>query len=103
VRALFGLALAAPLFAVLGVCVGTLARNQPIALGGSLVWLLVVEPAVILGASGFGRWLPGASALALTFSPDKALLSQLQGGLLLAVFVVVALGSAAHHFVSADL
>lgn len=102
-RALIGLVVAAPLFAIIGVAIGTILRNQPTAVGGSLAWLLIVEPAAILGLPAVGKWLPGAAGLALTYSPDDILLSQVAGGLLLTGFATVLSAVAFARFGSADL
>lgn len=73
-------------FAVIGVGVGALVRNQVAAIVASLVYLYVIEPIV----AGIGvlqsayKWLPGGAARAITTSfqaPD--LLQPWQGGLLL--------------------
>jgi hypothetical protein len=102
-RALLGVVIAAPLFAVLGVGVGTLVRNQPVALGGSLAWMLIVEPAVLLGAPGVGKWFPGGAGLALTYSPDEHLLGQGAGGVLLVGITVLCGVVAQQRLVGADL
>jgi ABC-2 type transport system permease protein len=81
---LSGLVLVA--FAVIGVGVGALLRNQVGAIVGALVYLYVVEPIVSsIGAiQGAYKWLPGGAVQALTSdfqAPD--LLQPWQGGLLL--------------------
>ena len=73
-------------FAVIGVGIGALLRNQVGAIVGSLVYLYVVEPIVagISAISGAYRWLPGGAVQAVTSgfqAPD--LLAPWQGGLLL--------------------
>ncbi len=102
-RALLGIVLAAPLFAVIGVAVGTLVRSQPAAIGGTLAWILMAEPAALVGLPNVGKWLPGSSGLALTFSPDEALLDQTAGGLLLLAYVALVLFAAVASFRNADL
>ena len=80
------------IYAVIGVGVGALLRNQVGAIVGSLVYLLVVEALVAsIGAiSGAYKWMPGGAVQALTAAsgdtsgfqgPD--LLDAWQGGLLL--------------------
>lgn len=73
-------------YAVIGVGVGALLRNQVAAIVASLIYLNVIEPIV----AGIGvlqsayKWLPGGAARALTTNfqaPD--LLQPWQGGLLL--------------------
>jgi ABC-type transport system involved in multi-copper enzyme maturation permease subunit len=78
--------LALVVYAVIGVGIGALFRNQVGAIVGSLVYLFVVEPIVrsIPATAGFYEWLPGGAleAMTATFqSPD--LLTAWQGGLLL--------------------
>lgn len=53
------------LYAVVGVGLGALVRNQVAALVGALVWVLLVEALVVAFAPQVGRWLPGGAANAL--------------------------------------
>jgi len=82
-----GVLLVVSVFAVLGIGVGVLIRNQVAAVIGALVYLFVVEPllAVIPGVSDIARFLPEASADALIgFTRNGVqLLSPWQGGLVL--------------------
>ena len=85
-RVLAGSGLALVIYAVIGVGVGALLRNQVGAIVGSLVYLFVVEPVVrqIPATSGAYKWMPGGALEALTATfqgPD--LLEAWQGGLLL--------------------
>jgi ABC-2 type transport system permease protein len=78
--------LALVVYAVIGVGLGALFRNQVGAIVGSLVYLFVVEPIIrsIPATSGVYKWLPGGALEAMTATfqgPD--LLSAWQGGLLL--------------------
>jgi hypothetical protein len=80
-------------FAVIGVGVGALFRNQVGAIVGSLVYLNVVEPIVAgIGVlQGAYKWLPGGAAQAITTNfqaPD--LLEPWQGGLLLVGYGLLA-------------
>lgn len=102
-RPLLGIMVAAPLFAIVGVALGTLVRNQPIAIGGSLAWLLLVEPAALLGLPSVGRWLPGASGLALTFAPDPNLLTQLGGALVLSLITAAIVVASVMSYKRADI
>jgi len=73
-------------FAVIGVGVGALFRNQVGAIVGSLVYLYVVEPIVSgIGAiQGAYKWLPGGAVQAITSNfQAPELLEPWQGGLLL--------------------
>ena len=89
--ALSGLVLV--IFAVIGVGVGALLRNQVGAIVGALVYLYVIEPIVSsIGAiQGAYKWLPGGAVQALTSdfqAPD--LLEPWQGGLLLLGYGLIA-------------
>ncbi len=86
-----GLALA--IYAVIGVGLGALLRNQVGAIVGGLVYLFVVEPVIrqIPATSGAYKWMPGGALEALTATfqgPD--LLEPWQGGLLLLGYGLVA-------------
>jgi len=74
------------IFAVIGVGVGALLRNQVGAIVGALVYLFVVEPVIAsipATASAF-KWLPGGALNAMTATLDTTdLLTPWQGALLL--------------------
>jgi ABC-2 type transport system permease protein len=69
----------AALFAVLGVAIGSLVRNQVLAVGGVLAWFAVVEHTVVNLAPGIGRWLPAAAGQAIVRTPLDGLLSPAAG------------------------
>jgi ABC-2 type transport system permease protein len=82
-------------YAVIGVAVGALVRNQIIAVVGVLVWMLVVEQIVIPTYPLGGRWLPGGATDAwLQLGPALHLHDRLLpapvGGLLLLAYTAVA-------------
>ncbi len=56
-----GAVLGCALFAVLGVAVGTLLRNQIAAILLILVWVLLVEALVVAFLPAWGKWLPGGA------------------------------------------
>jgi ABC-type transport system involved in multi-copper enzyme maturation permease subunit len=56
-----GAILGCALFAILGVAVGTLVRNQIAAILGILVFVLLVEQIVIGFLPAWGKWLPGGA------------------------------------------
>lgn len=62
---LLGAVAATALWAVVGLGVGALLRNQVAALIGALVWVLVVEALVVALLPDVGRWLPSGAANAL--------------------------------------
>lgn len=53
------------LYAIVGVAVGALLRNQIAAVVGALVWVLVVEALVINLLPEIGKWFPGGAASAM--------------------------------------
>jgi hypothetical protein len=91
VLATSGLALV--IYALIGVGIGALVRNQVGAIVGGLVYLFVVEGLIrsIPATSGAYKWLPGGALEAMTATfqgPD--LLGAWQGGLLLVGYGLVA-------------
>ena len=82
-----GAVFAVAVYAVVGLGVGVLLRNQVAAVLSTLAYLLVVEPlvGVVPVIKEAYRFLPGAAARALTGarSPDTTLLTNWQGGLVL--------------------
>jgi len=96
-RPLAGAILASALFVSLGLAIGMVVRNQPIALGGGLALLLIVQPPLLLGLPDLGRWLPGAAGLSMTLAPDPALFGQAAGTAVLVGWSVLALAIANHH------
>jgi ABC-2 type transport system permease protein len=78
--------LALVIYAVLGVGIGALLRNQVGAIVAGLVYLFVVEPIIrqIPATSGAYKWMPGGAMEALTATfQGPELLEAWQGGLLL--------------------
>jgi ABC-2 type transport system permease protein len=85
--------LALVIYAVIGVGLGALLRNQVGAIVGGLVYLFVVEPIIrsIPATAGFYKWLPGGGLEALTATfQGPELLDRWQGGLLLIGYGLVA-------------
>jgi ABC-type transport system involved in multi-copper enzyme maturation permease subunit len=91
-----GAALAIVIYAVIGVGVGALFRNQVGAIVGALVYLFVIENIIggISAISAVYKWLPGGALQAMTTvtartqGPD--LLAQWQGAVLLLGYGLVA-------------
>ena len=81
---LVGGAAAAALWAVAGVGVGALVRNQVAALVGLCAWMFVVEATSESFVPDFGRLLPGSAGLALAGNTDE--LSAAVGAILLVVY-----------------
>jgi ABC-2 type transport system permease protein len=80
------------LYAVVGVSVGALVRNQVAAILGALLWALVVEALVVAFAPSVGRWLPGgalSSTLQATSFNGGHLLPVWAGAAVLVAYTVV--------------
>jgi ABC-2 type transport system permease protein len=66
-------ALSGAVLGIVGVAIGSLIRNQLIAIVATLVWLFVVEPIVLLLFVEAGKWLPTGAItgmLALEFESE---------------------------------
>jgi hypothetical protein len=73
---LLGVTLGLALYAVVGVSVGALLKNQVAAIVIAIVWVLLVEPLLVLLVSGVGKWLPGGALnAAMNVSIDADLTS----------------------------
>lgn len=77
------------LFAVLGVAIGALVRNQVAAVAGALAWLAIVEHTLVNLAPSIGRWLPVGAGQAIVRTPLDGLLPPLAGVAVLAGYAVV--------------
>ncbi len=56
-----GSILGCALFAILGVAIGTLVRNQIAAIIGVLVWVMIIEALVVSFLPKIGKWFPGGA------------------------------------------
>ena len=56
-----GAVLGCALFAVLGVALGTLIRNQIAAVVGVIVWVAFIERLIVVLLPDIGKWLPGGA------------------------------------------
>jgi hypothetical protein len=74
------------LFAVLGVGLGSLVRNQTLAVAVALAWFAVVEHTLVNLAPAIGRWLPAAAGQAIVRTPVDGLLSPAAGAVVLAAY-----------------
>ena len=88
---LLGVILAAPMFALIGVGISAATRHQAATIGAVLGWILLIEPLAATALPDIARWFPLAAALALTNSPNDALLSPLSGGVVLAAYSAVSI------------
>jgi hypothetical protein len=57
---------ATALYALVGVGVGSMVRNQTTAVAGAVLWVIVAEGLLVSFAPDVGRWLPGGAASALS-------------------------------------
>jgi ABC-2 type transport system permease protein len=91
---LAGGALAAALFAAIGVGVGTVVRNQVAALVGLCVWLLFVEPLLLADVPSAAKYAPeataGAIAGAIQSQIADSLIAPALGVVLLAAYAALA-------------
>jgi ABC-2 type transport system permease protein len=85
---LSGGAAAAALWAVAGVGIGALVRNQVGAVVGLCAWMFIIESVSEGFVPGFARLLPGGTGLALAGNTDE--LSAAAGALLLVLYAAVA-------------
>jgi ABC-2 type transport system permease protein len=76
------------LFAVIGVALGALVRNQVLAIALALTWFAVVEHTLVNLARDIGRWLPVAAGQAIVRTPLDDLLSPLAGTAVLVAYAV---------------
>ncbi len=81
-------------YAVVGVLIGALVRNQVVFVVAALVWMLAVEHMIIPAHMSVGRWLPVAAAYQLiqlgpSVDPDGRLLSVAASGILLAAYSTI--------------
>jgi len=54
------------LYALIGVGLGALVRNQTVAISAALIWTFIVEGVLTALADDLGRWLPGTAAAAMS-------------------------------------
>src|SRR4051794_685121 len=86
--ALLGSFLATALYALVGVGLGVLLRNQTVAISVALGWLFIVESALLAFVPDLARWLPGGAAGALSGAtgPESDLLPMWGGALLFTAY-----------------
>lgn len=82
-------ALYTALFALLGVALGSLVRNQVAAVAGALAWLAIVEHTLVNLVPSIGRWLPVGAGQAIVRTPLDGLLSPPAGIAVLAAYAAV--------------
>jgi ABC-2 type transport system permease protein len=90
------------LFAVVGVALGALVRNQVLAVAGALAWIAIVEHIVVNLVPDIGRWLPAAAGQAIVRTPLDGLLSPLAGAALLAAYAALFAVAGTHFTAERD-
>jgi ABC-2 type transport system permease protein len=96
--AAYGTVLQGALLGVIGVAVGALTRNSVIGIVGGLVWIQLIEAAILENAApSFAKWLPIGAAQALTMAGSGLdLLAPAAAALVLAAWgVLIALAATA--------
>jgi hypothetical protein len=93
------------LYALVGVGLGALVRNQTVAITAALVWTFIVEGALTAFADDIGRWLPGAAAAAMTggVPQELHLLPMWAGALLFAGYGLAFAAAGAKSIVRGDV
>jgi ABC-type transport system involved in multi-copper enzyme maturation permease subunit len=94
---LAGGAVAAALWAMIGLGLGAIVRHQVAAVVGIFVWVQIVENLLVDSVPSVSRFMPGALGQAITGQRTGTLHSPALGALLLAVYAAaaVAVGSLA--------
>jgi ABC-2 type transport system permease protein len=72
-RVVGGFVLAGALWAVVGVALGTIIRNQIVAIVGGLIWLMGVEEMLKPNLGDLADYLPGNAGLAMVIAPTWGL------------------------------
>lgn len=81
---------AAALWAVIGLGIGAIIRNQVAAVVGIFIWLLIVENLLVDSVPSVSRFMPGALGQAITGQRTGTLHSPALGAALLAVYATAA-------------
>jgi ABC-type transport system involved in multi-copper enzyme maturation permease subunit len=102
---LFGGIAATALYALVGVGIGSLVRNQTAAVVAALVWVMVVEALLVSFVPEVGRWFPGGAAAALSAAAtvDGGLLPMWGGGLLFAGYGLALAAAGARFTIRRDI
>jgi ABC-2 type transport system permease protein len=82
---------AAALWAVIGLGVGAVVRNQVATTVGLVVWLLFVDNQLVANVAGVGRFAPGALGQAVSGQDPDTLLAPALGALLLTLYASAAI------------
>jgi ABC-2 type transport system permease protein len=77
------------LWAMFGVGVGSVLKNQVFAVIGLIVWVMVIDNILRGVVPGVGRFTPTAASASMTADPTEHLLAPLPGVMLLIAYVAV--------------
>jgi ABC-type transport system involved in multi-copper enzyme maturation permease subunit len=88
---LAGGAAAAALWAVIGLGLGTIVRNQVTAIIAIFVWVQIVENLLVDSVPNISRFMPGALGQAITGQRTGTLHSPALGAVLLALYALAAI------------
>jgi ABC-2 type transport system permease protein len=77
------------LWAMLGVGLGSVLKNQVFAVIGLIVWVMVIDNILRGVVPNVGRFTPTAASASMTADPTEHLLAPLSGVLLLIAYVAV--------------
>jgi ABC-type transport system involved in multi-copper enzyme maturation permease subunit len=91
VTLIIGGAIAAALWAVIGLGVGAVVRNQVPTVVGIFVWVLFVENILIASIPSVGKFAPAALGLALAGATENVLHTPALAGVLLALYAGAAI------------
>jgi ABC-2 type transport system permease protein len=107
VQLLAGGALAAALFAAIGVSAGTIVRNQVATVVGLCVWLLFLEPLLLGDVPSVAKYAPEASAGAIAGAIQSQIADSLiapgLGAVLLAAYTALAAAAGSLLITSRDV
>ena len=97
---LVGCIVATSLYALVGVGIGSLIRNQTAAVVVTLIWVMIVESLLVSFLPDVGKWLPGgANAAASGIATINGDLLPMWGGILLFIGYGLAFAGAGNRFV----
>lgn len=102
-RLILGGAFGGAMFAVIGLAVGTLVRNQVPVVVGTLVWTLFIETLLRGGVPDLGKFVPGSLARTVAGQTTAAMSSPAVAGTILVAVVGVALLAAHALFTRRDV
>jgi ABC-2 type transport system permease protein len=98
-----GAAFGGAMFAVIGLAIGTLVRNQVPVVVGMLLWTLFIETLLRAGVPSVGKFAPGSLARAIAGQTTAALSSSVVAGAGLGLLATIGLAAAHAVFARRDI